>query len=321
MSRTSMGIAQFAGASPRTDGILDSMELTFGRVIAAMTTPFRPDGALDTAGAQVLATYLVDNGCDGLVLNATTGEAPTTTDAEKDSLLRAVLEAVGDRAAVTTGVGTSDTRHSVALATAAERAGAHGLLVVTPYYNRPPQQGIRSHLGAVADATGLPVMLYDVPARTGSRLSRDTLFRLAEHPRITAVKDAAYDLLTTARVIAGTGLHYYSGADELNLALYAVGAVGAVSTVANVAPRETRAVLDAHARGDNATALRLQQRLLPLIEAMMTTDPGTVTAKALLRQLGLPAGPVRLPLVDADPELTAALLAALSESGAGRPTG
>ncbi|QMU78732.1 4-hydroxy-tetrahydrodipicolinate synthase [Streptacidiphilus sp. PB12-B1b] len=288
------------------------MQLPFGRVAAAMVTPFRPDGALDADGAQRLAAHLVDSGCDGLVLNATTGEGPTTTDAEKDALLRAVLEAVGDRAAVTAGVGSNDTRHTLELARAAERAGADGLLVVTPYYNRPGQEGIRSHLAEAADATGLPVMLYDIPARTGSRLSRDTLLRLAEHPRVAGVKDAAYDLLGSARVIAETGLHYYSGADELNLPLYAVGAVGAVSTVANVAPGGTRAVLEAHARGDNAAALALHQRLLPLIEAMMTTDPGTVTAKALLRRLGLPGGPVRRPLLDAGPELAAALAGALT---------
>jgi len=291
-----------------------SMDLPFGRVVAAMTTPFHPDGSLDATGAQSLAAHLVDNGCDGLVLNATTGEAPTTTDAEKETLLRAVLEAVGDRAAVTTGVGTSDTRHSAELARAAERAGADGLLLVTPYYSRPTQQGVVSHLTAVADATALPVMLYDIPARTGTALSQDSLFRLAGHPRISAVKDASYDLLGSARVIAGTGLHYYSGADELNLPMYAIGAVGAVSTVANVAPRETRALLEAHDRGDNAEALRLHRLLLPLIVAMMTTHPGTVTAKALLRHRGLPAGPVRLPLLDADAELTTVLTEALSAS-------
>ena len=287
--------------------------LPFGRLAAAMVTPFRPDGSLDLPGAQTLAVHLVDHGCDGLVLHGTTGEAPTTTDAEKEALVRAVLEAVGDRAAVTAGVGTNDTGHSLELARAAERAGAHGLLVVTPYYSRPTQQGLQQHLGAVADATALPVMLYEVPARTGTRLDRDTLLRLAEHPRISAVKDAAYDLLGTARIIAQTGLHYYSGADELNLPLYAIGAVGAVSTVANAAPAETLAVLDAHAAGDNLRALRLQQRLLPLIEAMMTTHPGTVTAKALLRHQGLPAGPVRLPLLDADAELTAVLRGALPQ--------
>ena len=286
-------------------------QLPFGRTVAAMVTPFGPDGGLDPAGAQALAAHLVDSGCDGLVLNATTGEASTTSDAEKETLLRAVLEAVGDRATVTTGVGTSDTRHSLELARTAERAGAHGLLVVTPYYSKPSQQGVISHLTAIADATAPPVMLYDIPARTGTKLSSDTFFRLAEHPRIRGVKDAAYDLLGTARVIADTGLLVYCGADELNLPLYAIGAVGAVSTVANIAPRETVALREAHARGDNAEALRLHQLLIPLIDAMMTTHPGTVTAKALLRHQGLPAGPVRQPLLDADQELIATLTTAL----------
>ena len=290
------------------------MHLHFGSTAAAMITPFHPDGSLDTEGAQSLAVRLVDQGCDGLVLSGTTGESPTTSDAEKDALLRAVLEAVGDRARITAGVGSSDTRHSVQSARAAERAGAHGLLMVTPYYNRPGQEGIRRHFTAVADATALPVMLYDHPERTGSRLSRETLLRLAEHPRIVAVKDATADLAAGAHIMARTDLHYYSGIDELNLPLYALGAVGAVSTVANLAPGETRAVLRAHRDGDPATALRLDRRLRPLVEAVMTPAPGTVTTKALLNHQGLPAGPVRPPLLDADPALTAALVAALTDA-------
>jgi 4-hydroxy-tetrahydrodipicolinate synthase len=295
------------------------VNLPFGSTIAAMITPFHPDGSLDTDGAQALAVHLVDRGCDGLVLSGTTGESPTTSDAEKDALLRAVLEAVGDRARVTAGVGSNDTRHTVELARAAERAGAHGLLVVTPYYNRPGQEGLRRHFTAVADAVPLPVMLYDVPERTGSRLTEESLLCLAEHPRITAVKDATADLAMSARIIARTDLQYYSGVDELNLPLYALGAVGAVSTVANVAPGGTRDVLDAHTGGDPRAAVQLNQRLIPLMEAMMTLAPGTVTSKALLRDLGLPAGPVRLPLVDASPELTAVLTAAMAVALAAAP--
>ena len=289
------------------------MHLPFGSTAAAMITPFRPDGSLDTDGAQSLAVHLVDQGCDGLVLSGTTGESPTTSDAEKDALLRAVLEAVGDRTRITAGVGSNDTRHSIRLAQAAERAGAHGLLMVTPYYNRPGQEGIRRHLTAVADTTALPVMLYDHPERTGSRLAQETLLRLAEHPRIVAVKDATADLAASARIMARAELHYYSGIDELNLPLYALGAVGAVSTVANLAPGGTRAVLRAHRDGDPATALRLDRRLRPLVEAVMTLAPGTVTTKALLNHQGLPAGPVRPPLLDADPGLTTTLVAALFE--------
>lgn len=277
--------------------------LPLGRCLAAMVTPFRHDGSLDTDGAQKLAAHLVDSGCDGLVLNGTTGESPTTGDDEKERLVRAVVEAVGGRARVVAGVGTSDTAHTAALARSAERAGADGLLVVTPYYSRPQQEGVRRHLAAVADAVSLPVLLYDIPHRTGTRLSAQTLHALAQHPRIVGVKDVSYDLAAAARTIAETGLHYYCGADELNLPLLAVGAVGVISTVANVAPAQTRAVLDAYGRGAVAEALRLHQRLLPLAQAMMDDVPGTVTAKALLNDAGLPAGPVRLPLVEADQDL------------------
>jgi 4-hydroxy-tetrahydrodipicolinate synthase len=293
-------------------------ELPLGRCLAAMVTPLLPDGSLDTDGAQKLAAHLVDSGCDGLVLNGTTGESPTTRDDEKERLVRAVAEAVGGRARVVAGVGTSDTAHTVSLARSAERAGADGLLVVTPYYSRPQQEGVRRHLTAVADAVSLPVMLYDIPHRTATRLSAETLRALAEHPRIVGVKDVSYDLAGAARTIAETGLHYYCGADELNLPLLAIGAIGVVSTVANVAPVHTRAVLDAFARGDNGEALRLHQRLLPLVQAMMDGAPGTVTAKALLNDAGLPAGPVRLPLVDADRPLLDRLRSALQEAGCSR---
>ncbi|MEU2789116.1 4-hydroxy-tetrahydrodipicolinate synthase [Streptomyces sp. NPDC007100] len=286
----------------------------FGRTAAAMITPFTADGALDLDGAQRLAVHLVGEGCDGLVLSGTTGESPTTTDAEKEALVRAVAEAVGDRALITAGVGTSDTRHSVALARAAERAGAHGLLVAAPAYSCPGQEAVAHHLRTVADATGLPVMLYDIPGRTGTgtALAAGTLLRLAEHPRIRGVKDCAYDLMKTAKVLATTGLAYYAGCDEQALPLRAAGAVGCVSTVANAAPREVRAVLDAYDAGDPAGATRRYLRLVPLIAAMMGTEhPGAVTAKALLTMLGLPAGPVRAPLLAAGPEVTSALAAAL----------
>ncbi|MGY5126390.1 4-hydroxy-tetrahydrodipicolinate synthase [Streptomyces nigrescens] len=285
----------------------------FGRLAAAMITPFTADGELDTDGAQQLATHLVDDGgCDALVLSGTTGESPTTSDAEKEALLRAVVEAVGDRARITAGIGTSDTRHTVALARGAERAGAHGLLVVTPYYSRPTQEAVSHHLRTVADATGLPVMLYDIPGRTGTALTARTLLRLAAHPRIVAVKDCAYDPLKSAKVLAATDLAYYAGCDEQILPLRALGGSGCVSTAANAAPRAVRAVLDAYDSGDTAGAARRQLALVPLIEAVTGGDnPGTVTAKALLNHLGLPAGPVRGPLLAADAELTSRLADAL----------
>ncbi|MFJ5706653.1 4-hydroxy-tetrahydrodipicolinate synthase [Streptomyces sp. NPDC093105] len=280
----------------------------FGRTLCAMVTPFTDAGALDLDAAGKLAARLVGEGCDGLVLNGTTGESPTTTDAEKAALLRAVREAVGPAPALVAGVGTADTRHTVELARQAEAAGADGLLVVTPYYSRPPQDAVAAHFLKVADSTGLPVMVYDIPGRTGTRVEPGTMRRLAGHPRITAVKDCSYDLLTAARLIAETGLAYYSGSEELNLPLYAVGGAGYVSTVANVAPRPLAAVLDAYDAGDTALAARLHARTLPLVERMMAAGlPGTVTAKALL------GGVLREPLRPADRETADGLRALLAE--------
>ncbi|MFF2777974.1 4-hydroxy-tetrahydrodipicolinate synthase [Streptomyces sp. NPDC058052] len=280
----------------------------FGRALCAMVTPFTGTGALDLDAAGKLAARLVGEGCDGLVLNGTTGESPTTTDAEKAALVRAVREAVGPAPALVAGVGTADTRHTVELARQAEAAGADGVLVVTPYYSRPPQDAVAAHFLRVADGSGLPVMVYDIPGRTGTRVEPDTMRRLAAHPRITAVKDCSYDLLTAARLIAETPLAYYSGSEELNLPLYAVGGAGYVSTVANVAPRQLAAVLDAYDAGDTALAARLHARTLPLVERMMAAGlPGTVTAKALL------GGPLREPLLPAGRETADGLRALLEE--------
>ncbi|MET8826003.1 4-hydroxy-tetrahydrodipicolinate synthase [Streptomyces sp. NPDC004610] len=283
----------------------------FGRALCAMVTPFTASGALDPDGARLLAERLVARGCDGLVLSGTTGESPTTSDAEKAELVRAVREAVGGRATVLAGVGTSDTRHSVELARAAERAGADGVLVVTPYYSKPPQDAVEAHFRAVADGCGLPVMLYDIPGRTGTRIAPETMLRLAEHPRIVAVKDCSYDFLAAQQVMSRTELAYYAGCEEHILALYAIGGAGYVSTVANVIPERLRAVLDAFDAGVTMKAGRLQRETAGLVEAMMAAGlPGSVTAKALLADLGLPAGPVRPPLRAAGPERTAVLRAA-----------
>ncbi|MFF8967845.1 4-hydroxy-tetrahydrodipicolinate synthase [Streptomyces sp. NPDC014995] len=283
----------------------------FGRALCAMVTPFTGAGALDLDGAQRLAGRLVAGGCDGLVLSGTTGESPTTTDAEKAELVRAVRAAVGDRVSLVAGVGTADTRHTVDLALAAGKAGADGVLVVSPYYSRPPQDALEAHFREVADASGLPVMLYDIPGRTGTRIEPETLVRLAGHPRVVAVKDCSYDLLGTQKVLSRTELAYYAGCDEQILALYAVGAVGYVSTVANVAPEQLRSIIDAFDAGDTGGAARLQQRAMELIELTMAAGlPGTVTAKALLDDLGLPAGPVRAPLRPAGHETREGLRAA-----------
>ncbi|MEV1067829.1 4-hydroxy-tetrahydrodipicolinate synthase [Streptomyces sp. NPDC050263] len=282
----------------------------FGRTLCAMVTPFTGSGALDLDGAQRLADRLVSAGCDGLVLSGTTGESPTTSDAEKAELVAAVRESVGDRASIVTGVGTSDTRHTLELTEAAEKAGADGVLVVSPYYSRPPQDALEAHFREVADASGLPVMLYDIPGRTGTRIEPETVLRLAEHPRIVAVKDCSYDFLGAQKVLARTGVAYYAGCDEHNLALYAVGGAGYVSTVANIVPDRLRAVLDAFDAGDTAEAARLQQRATELVESVMSSGlPGTVTVKALLNDLGLPSGPVRAPLRPADRDTVGGLRA------------
>ncbi|WP_189770266.1 4-hydroxy-tetrahydrodipicolinate synthase [Streptomyces tauricus] len=283
----------------------------FGRALCAMVTPFTEEGLLDLDGAQRLAERLVSEGCDGLVLSGTTGESPTTTDAEKSALVRAVAEAVGDSAAIVAGIGTADTRHCVQLALEAEKAGADGLLVVTPYYSRPPQDAVEAHFRTIADAGALPLALYDIPGRTGTRIEPETMLRLAEHPRIVAVKDCAYDLLGTQKVLAATELAYYTGCDEYVLALYAIGGAGYISTVANVTPRHLRSVLHAFDAGDTDEAARLMQLTIPLTELMMASGlPGTVTTKALLGALGLPAGPVRAPLQPAGRETTDGLLTA-----------
>ncbi|MFF8196088.1 4-hydroxy-tetrahydrodipicolinate synthase [Streptomyces bobili] len=290
----------------------------FGRALCAMVTPFTSSGALDLDGAGRLAAHLVAEGCDGLVLSGTTGESPTTTDAEKAELVRAVRSAVGDRVPLVAGVGTADTRHTVELALAAEKAGADGVLVVSPYYSRPPQEAIEAHFRRIADSTGLPITLYDIPGRTGTRIEPDTLIRLAEHPRIVAVKDCSYDFLAAQKVISRTELAYYAGCDEHNLALYAVGGAGYVSTVANLVPAQLRSVLDLFDMGDTTKAARLQQRATPLIELTMSEGlPGTVTVKALLNELGLPAGPVRAPLLPAGRGTVDGLRAAYEELTAG----
>ncbi|WP_171060324.1 4-hydroxy-tetrahydrodipicolinate synthase [Streptomyces montanus] len=286
----------------------------FGRALCAMITPFTASGALDLDGAQRLADRLVAGGCDGLVLSGTTGESPTTSDAEKAELVRAVREAVGDRVHIVAGVGTADTRHTVELALAAEKAGADGLLAVTPYYSRPPQDAVEAHFRELADACGLPLVLYDIPGRTGTRIEPETMVRLAEHPRITAVKDCAYDLLGTQKVLVETELAYYTGCDEYVLALYAIGGSGYISTVSNVTPRHFRVIIDAFDAGETDEAARLQRLTIPLTELMMGSGlPGTVTAKAILNSLSLPAGPVRAPLRPAGREAVDGLLAAYED--------
>ncbi|SHM43303.1 4-hydroxy-tetrahydrodipicolinate synthase [Cryptosporangium aurantiacum] len=287
----------------------------FGRFLTAMITPFTADGSLDLKGAQKVAEHLIDvAGNDGLIVNGTTGEAPTMTDAEKESVLRAVVEAVGDRATIVAGAGNNDTRHSVELARTAEKAGADGLLVVSPYYNKPPQAGLERHVRTIADATGLPVMLYDIPHRTGVAFATETLIALAEHPRVVAVKDAKGDLAASAEVIAGSDLAYYSGDDILTLPLLSVGAVGVVSVTGHLVGPRIREMIDAFERGDVAAARTLHQGMLPVDVGVFRTQAAILT-KAAYNLLGLPAGSVRSPLVDATAEQIATLRSDLARGG------
>jgi 4-hydroxy-tetrahydrodipicolinate synthase len=287
----------------------------FGRVLTAMVTPLAEDGTIDLAGAQELAAHLVDRQAhDGLVVLGTTGEAPTIGDGEQHAVLEAVLDAVGDRATVVAGVGTNDTAHSIEKAQSAARLGVHGLLVVTPYYNKPPQAGLLRHFTAVADATDLPVMLYDIPPRSVVPIEVETLVRAAEHPNIVAVKDAKGDLGAVMETLARTDLAYYSGEDMLNLPLLAVGAVGVVSVVGHLVGPRLAELIAAVESGDLVKARAVNESLLPVYRGIFRSQ-GTIMVKAALRELGLPSGPVRPPLVDATPEQVERLRADLTAGG------
>ena len=287
----------------------------FGRLLTAMVTPFAADGSLDLDAAAGLATYLVDElGNDGLVISGTTGESPTTSDAEKADLLRVVLDAVGDRARILAGVGTFDTEHTLELASTAAKLGANGLLVVTPYYSKPPQAGIVEHFSRVAEATDVPVMLYDIPGRAGVAIATDTMLRLAEHQRIVAVKDAKGDLTASARVIAQSELAYYSGDDAMTLPLLSVGAVGVVGTSTHFSAVGTKQLIEAYLAGDVATALRLHQELLPIYTGIFATQ-GCILVKAGLRLQGRDVGGLRSPLIEATSTEIDGLRYALAAAG------
>ncbi|WP_432559054.1 4-hydroxy-tetrahydrodipicolinate synthase [Granulicoccus sp. GXG6511] len=294
---------------------MSTSAMPFGRLLTAMVTPFTADGALDLPAAAELATYLVeemDN--DALVISGTTGEAPTTTDEEKTELLHAVVEAVGGRAQIIAGVGTFSTRHTVHLAEQAAAAGADGLLVVTPYYSKPPQSGLLEHFRTVADATDLPNLLYDIPHRAGTEIATDTLLRLAEHPRILGVKDAKGNLIESARVMAQTDLAYYSGDDAITLPLMSVGGVGLVGTSTHFSGRGAKQMMTAFAEGRVDEALEWHRRLEPTFTGVFATQ-GCILVKAGLALLGRPVGGLRAPQVEATPEQTEAFAACLRRSG------
>src|SRR3954467_567734 len=287
----------------------------FGRVLTAMVTPLTEDGTIDLAGAQELAAHLVDRQAhDGLVIMGTTGEAPTLADGEQHAGLEVVPDAGGDRATVIAGVGTNDTAHTIENAQAAERLGAHGLLVVTPYYNKPPQAGLLRHFTPVGQPTPLPVMLYDIPPRSVVPIEVETLVRAAEHPRIVAVKDAKGDLGAVAGTRAPPDLASYSGGEMLTLPLLALGAVGVVSVVGHLVGPRLAELIAAVESGDLVKAREINNGLLPVYTGIFRTQ-GVILVKAALNALGLPAGPVRPPLVDATPEQLAQLRTDLAAGG------
>ena len=270
----------------------------FGRLLTAMITPFKDDLSIDWAGVEKLAAHLVSTGHDGIVVNGTTGEAPTTSDEEKIEIIKVVRKAVAGKAKVVAGAGNNETSHSVEQAEMAAKAGADGLLVVTPYYNKPPQAGIEAHFRAMADATKVPVMLYDIPGRTGVAIEPDTIVKLAAHPNIVALKDAKGDVASTSWVIKRCGLPVYSGDDILNLPLLSVGAVGFVSVCGHTVGADLRMMLDSWFNGNSQKALEIHQKLLPVYTGTFRTQ-GAILTKAALTMMGLPGGKVRLPLVDA----------------------
>lgn len=288
----------------------------FGRVLTAMITPFTADGSVDLDGVARVATHLVDHGNDGIVVSGTTGEAPTTTVAEDGEILRAVIDAVGDRCTVIAGIGTNDTAHSIELARQAEQAGADGALLVSPYYSKPTQAGIVAHFEAIAAVSSLRIMLYDIPGRTGVTIAPDTFARVALNEKFVAVKDAVGDLFRGVRIMQDTGLSYYSGDDVLNLGWLTHGGAGVVSVVGHVAGKQYADMVALVDAGDLDGALKVFGDLIPVVDAIMGHAPGVMTAKAAMQLLGVHDNrTVRLPLVEADDTLVDVVRTALTEAG------
>jgi 4-hydroxy-tetrahydrodipicolinate synthase len=278
----------------------------FGRLITAMITPFAKDGSIDWDGVATLASHLADHGHDAIAVNGTTGEAPTTKSSEKLEIIKVVKSTVGSRVKVLSGAGDNETSYTVEQAKRSAEAGADGLLIVTPYYNKPPQAGIEAHFKAVASATDLPIMMYDIPGRTGVEIESDTIVRLFELPNIVALKDAKGNLAATSEVIARCGIPVYSGDDILNLPFLSIGAVGFVSVCGHTVGNELKAMLDAWFAGDTQRALEIHQKLIPVFKGTFRTQ-GAILTKAAMNLMGLPGGTTRLPLVDATPAQIATL--------------
>jgi len=278
----------------------------FGRLITAMVTPFTADGSIDWDGVAGLAHHLAEHGHDAIAVNGTTGEAPTTKSSEKLEIIKVVKNAVGSRVKVLSGAGDNETSYTVEQAKRSADAGADGLLIVAPYYNKPPQAGIEAHFKAVAAATDLPIMMYDIPGRTGVEIESDTIMRLFELPNIVALKDAKGNLAATSDVIARSGIPVYSGDDILNLPFLSIGAVGFVSVCGHTVGSELKAMLEAWFAGDTARALEIHQKLIPVFKGTFRTQ-GAILTKAAMNLMGLPGGTTRLPLVDATPAQIATL--------------
>ena len=276
-----------------------STQPPFGRLITAMVTPFSQDGSIDWDGVAKLAQHLVDTGHDGIAVNGTTGEAPTTKSSEKLEIIKVVKSVVGKNVTVLSGAGDNETSYTVEQAKRSEDAGADGLLVVTPYYNKPPQAGIEAHFRAVAAATDLPIMMYDIPGRTGVEIESDTIVKLFETvENIVALKDAKGNIAATSWVIKRCDIPVYSGDDILNLPFLSVGAVGFVSVCGHTVGLKLKAMLDAWFAGNAPKALEIHQELLPVFTGTFRTQ-GAILTKAAMSLMGLPGGTTRLPLVDA----------------------
>lgn len=299
------------GTSMKADRDAD----VFGTVCVAMVTPFDSDGELDLAAGRELAAHLSENGIDALVLAGTTGESPTTTPEEKIALLEAVRDEVGDSVRIVAGAGSNNTRHAVEMAVAAERAGADGLLVVTPYYSKPSQTGVYAHVKAVNDATGLPICLYDIPGRSGIPMLGETIAQMAELEHVAAMKDAKGNFFEAADLIQNTGLAWYSGDDPLNLPWLTLGATGVVSVVGHAAPNALRELISAFEAGDLARAREINANVLNVLARQQAVLGGVTFAKAALRLQGHEVGDPRLPVVSATDEQVEVLRQEMEKAG------
>ena len=279
-------------------GTVSSIENPFGQVLVALVTPFTADGEVAWDDVEKHIDTLIQNGADGIVVTGTTGETSTLTDPEKIKLVEVGKAVAGGRARIITGGGSNETAHAIELYKKSEKAGADGIMIVTPYYNKPTQAGVLTHFRLVADSTDLPVILYDIPSRTGVPIRYETILRAAKHPNILAIKDAKGDFSEVSRVLNQTDLLYFSGDDANVLPHLAIGAVGLIGVTANIAPAPYRTIIDAVNNNDLATATATHKLLEPLVRAVMTHVPGTVAVKYVLHGLGRISSPrVRLPLV------------------------